>query len=163
LLLYVNFTILTWFVFQSGPHDGNAADVVINVKERRLIELLSQNKENCFDEFDDPDHSVQPPDTSDTEDKLMRWFVATIDCHRVAPAIVVIFLHHIYAADDLENVVTSRDSCQFVSLTTLHKVWQRKFNDDEIDDEYDDDGNRRLHQGPRVDLPTYANVINRRL
>lgn len=153
-------SLLTWLIFQNHPNNSNTADVVINVKEGRLIELLSQYEENCFDKFDDPYHSVEPPDTSDTKYNFMRWFVATIDCIRVAPAILVVSLHHKHAEYDLKSVVTSRDSRQFVSLTTLHKLWQRKLNQDEIDGEYDNDGNWRLHQGPRVDLPTYVNVTH---
>lgn len=156
----LRYTLLTWFIFQNHPNNSNTADVVINVKERRLIELLSQYEENCFDKFNDPYHSVEPPDTSNTNDNFMRWFVATIDCIRVAPAILVVSLHHKHAEDDLESVVTSRDSRQFVSLTTFHKFWQRKLNQNEIDAEYDNDGNWRLHQGPRVDLPTYVNVTH---
>lgn len=112
--------ILTRFIFQNRPNNRNAADVMIDVEERSLIEFLTKNEENRFDEFNDSNYSVEPPNASDSENNLTRRFEVTIYCFRITPAILVIFHHQVNAAENLENIVKSRDSCQFISLTFFH-------------------------------------------
>lgn len=142
----------TCVISNPNPHENHGADMMVDMQERRLLLLLSQNEEHRLDEFKNAQTQEHPRSDDNFEPLGVRQEVELLAPKNVS----VVESDHPHADDkgrtgnQLEHVVVSDRVLQTVRFLRLHVLGTSQEDVPEVQENQRHDDHRRDDQEVRV-------------